>query len=47
MGTDSKLFNLNTKEKIYCDRLQNLHNAFTDALGMEFTGMSLLRLATT
>jgi hypothetical protein len=29
MGTDSKLYNLRTKEKIDCDRYYNLHNVLS------------------
>ena len=34
MGTDSKLWHKKSNQKIYCDRLYNLKNDYTEAKGM-------------
>ncbi len=35
MGTDSKLFNIKSNQKIYCDRKYNLDNDYTRAKGLD------------
>lgn len=36
MGTDSKLLHKSTGEKIYCDRLYNIKNTFTEQTGLDY-----------